>query len=235
MTIRQPLGVAGLIIAANTPIANVAWKVFPALICGNAAVLKAAEDTPATAWAFARIAHEAGLPAGVLNVVQGYGEEAGAPLVAHPDVQVISFTGKPRADRPGGGKPIRRSRRAGGSHRSSCAPTRIRRRGADGRGQYANAGQVCLAGTVLVERSVADGPERCAPPPRRTVGDRATERASGPSADTARVSVAERARSRRPRALRRARDATGSCLPAHALRPGDARVRDRAEQSSDRC
>ena len=93
MTVRQPLGVAGLIIAANTPIANVAWKVFPALICGNAAVLKAAEDTPATAWYFSRIAHEVGLPGGVLNVIQGYGEEAGAPLVANPAVDVISFTG----------------------------------------------------------------------------------------------------------------------------------------------
>jgi aldehyde dehydrogenase (NAD+) len=93
MTVRQPLGVAGLIIAANTPIANVAWKVFPALVCGNAAVLKAAEDTPATAWYFARIAHEAGLPPGVLNVIQGYGAEAGTPLVANPDVDVISFTG----------------------------------------------------------------------------------------------------------------------------------------------
>ena len=93
MTIRQPLGVAGLIIAANTPIANVAWKVFPALICGNTAVLKAAEDTPATAWIFGRIAHEVGLPVGVLNIVQGYGEEAGAPLVACFDVDVISFTG----------------------------------------------------------------------------------------------------------------------------------------------
>jgi aldehyde dehydrogenase (NAD+) len=93
MTIRQPVGVAGLIIAANTPIANVAWKVFPALICGNAAVLKAAEDTPATAWVFGKIAQEAGLPAGVLNIVQGYGEEAGAPLVAHADVDLVSFTG----------------------------------------------------------------------------------------------------------------------------------------------
>ena len=64
MTVRQPLGVAGLIIAANTPIANVAWKVFPALLCGNAAVLKASEDTPQTALAFARLAAEAGVPAG---------------------------------------------------------------------------------------------------------------------------------------------------------------------------
>lgn len=93
MTVRQPLGVAGLIIAANTPIANVAWKVFPALICGNSAVLKAAEDTPVTAWVFSKVAHEAGLPAGVLNVLQGFGEEAGAPLVADKEVDVVSFTG----------------------------------------------------------------------------------------------------------------------------------------------
>jgi acyl-CoA reductase-like NAD-dependent aldehyde dehydrogenase len=93
MTVRQPLGVAGLIVAANTPIANVAWKVFPALICGNAVVLKAAEDTPITAWVFAKLAQSAGVPPGVLNVIQGYGEEAGVPLVSHPDVDVLSFTG----------------------------------------------------------------------------------------------------------------------------------------------
>lgn len=93
MTLRQPVGIAGLIVPANTPIANVAWKVFPALICGNAAVLKSAEQSPGTAWIFGRIAEEAGLPPGVLNVVHGYGEEAGAPLVEHPDVGVISFTG----------------------------------------------------------------------------------------------------------------------------------------------
>ena len=82
MTVRHPLGVAGLIIAANTPIANVAWKVFPALICGNTAVLKAAEDTPATAWYFGKLAQEAGLPAGVLNIVNGFGTEAGKPLAS---------------------------------------------------------------------------------------------------------------------------------------------------------
>ena len=90
---RQPLGVAGLIIAANTPIANVAWKVFPALVCGNAAVLKASEDTPQTALGFARLAAEAGLPAGLLNVVQGLGREAGQPIVEDPRVALISFTG----------------------------------------------------------------------------------------------------------------------------------------------
>lgn len=93
MTVYQPMGIAGLIIAANTPIANVAWKVFPALVCGNAAILKAAEDTPATAWIFGQIARDAGLPAGVLSIIQGYGPEAGQPLIEHPDVDVISFTG----------------------------------------------------------------------------------------------------------------------------------------------
>jgi len=93
MTVRAPLGVAGLIIAANTPVANVAWKVFPALICGNAAVLKASEDAPATAWLFGEIAKDAGVPAGVLNIVQGLGAEAGRPLVADPRVAILSFTG----------------------------------------------------------------------------------------------------------------------------------------------
>ena len=99
MTVRQPIGVAGLIIAANTPIANVAWKIFPALICGNTAILKAAEDTPATAWIIGQLAQEVGIPAGVLNIIQGYGEEAGAPLVEHPDVGVLSFTGSTEVGR----------------------------------------------------------------------------------------------------------------------------------------
>jgi alpha-ketoglutaric semialdehyde dehydrogenase len=93
MTVRQPLGVAGLIIPANTPIANVAWKMFPALICGNSVVMKASEDTPATAWIVGKIAVETGFPKGVLNFIQGYGKEAGSALVAHPGVDVVSFTG----------------------------------------------------------------------------------------------------------------------------------------------
>ena len=99
MTVRQPIGIAGLIIAANTPIANVAWKIFPALICGNTAILKASEDTPATAWIVGKIAQEVGLPAGVLNILQGFGEEAGAPLVGNPEVGVISFTGSTEVGR----------------------------------------------------------------------------------------------------------------------------------------
>jgi len=93
ITVRQPIGVAGLIIAANTPIANVAWKIFPALVCGNSVILKAAEDTPGTAWIIGLLSKEAGFPPGVLNIIQGLGPEAGAALVAHKDIGVISFTG----------------------------------------------------------------------------------------------------------------------------------------------
>ena len=99
MTVREPVGVAGLIVPANTPIANIAWKAFPALVCGNTAVLKAAEDAPAIAWLFAHCTREAGLPPGVFNVVQGLGSEAGAPLVADPRVGVVSFTGSTHVGR----------------------------------------------------------------------------------------------------------------------------------------
>ena len=92
-TVRCPLGVAGLIVPANTPIANIAWKIFPALICGNTVVLKASEDSPEIAMLIARISKDAGLPDGVLNIVQGDGNSAGSPLVESEDVDVISFTG----------------------------------------------------------------------------------------------------------------------------------------------
>lgn len=92
-TVRQPRGIAGLIVPANTPIANIAWKTFPALICGNTVVMKAAEDSPRIALLFAQLAREAGLPNGVFNVVQGRGQPAGAALVEDPRVAVISFTG----------------------------------------------------------------------------------------------------------------------------------------------
>ena len=98
-SIRQPVGIAGLIIAANTPIANITWKVFPALICGNSVVLKAAEDAPATAWIFGEISHQVGVPKGVLNIIQGYGPEAGEPIIENEDIGVISFTGSTKVGR----------------------------------------------------------------------------------------------------------------------------------------
>ncbi len=92
-TVRQPLGVAALIMSFNTPLPNVAWKAFPAIFCGNTAVVKPSEHTPASASLFAELALEAGVPPGVLNVVHGLGHEAGAPLVEHPGVDLVSFTG----------------------------------------------------------------------------------------------------------------------------------------------
>lgn len=93
LTKRMPLGIAALIIASNTPIANVAWKAFPSMFCGNASIMKPSEDTPATAWIFGEICRDAGLPPGVFNLVQGFGSEAGSPLVESPDVALVSFTG----------------------------------------------------------------------------------------------------------------------------------------------
>lgn len=92
-TVRQPRGVAGLIVPANTPIANISWKVFPALICGNTVVLKASEDAPEIALRMAQLAKQAGLPDGVMNVIQGAGDPAGKTLVEDSRVAVISFTG----------------------------------------------------------------------------------------------------------------------------------------------
>lgn len=98
-TIKQPHGIAGLIVPANTPIANIAWKVFPALICGNTIVLKASEDAPETAILFAQFAKEAGIGDGVLNVIQGTGLDAGSAIVNHPKISVISFTGSTEVGR----------------------------------------------------------------------------------------------------------------------------------------
>jgi acyl-CoA reductase-like NAD-dependent aldehyde dehydrogenase len=92
MAIRRPVGVAALIVSFNTPLPNYAWKVFPAVFCGNAAVLKPSEHTPASAAFFGALCQEV-LPAGVLNVVHGLGDEVGPPLVDSPDVDLVSFTG----------------------------------------------------------------------------------------------------------------------------------------------
>jgi len=93
MSVRQPVGVVGAITPWNFPIAIPAWKLAPALVCGNTVVLKPAEDTPLLAERFVELLAEAGLPDGVVNLVHGYGEEAGDRLVRHPDVPVITFTG----------------------------------------------------------------------------------------------------------------------------------------------
>ncbi|PXW14954.1 5-carboxymethyl-2-hydroxymuconate semialdehyde dehydrogenase [Paraburkholderia caballeronis] len=92
-TLFHPVGVCALISPWNVPFMTATWKVAPCLAFGNTAVLKMSELSPLTASMLGRLALEAGIPAGVLNVVHGYGKEAGEPLVAHPDVRAVSFTG----------------------------------------------------------------------------------------------------------------------------------------------
>ena len=92
-TLRQPVGVVGQIIPWNFPLMMAAWKIAPALACGNSVVLKPAEETPLSALLLAELLQEAEIPQGVLNVVPGYGETAGARLASHPDVDKIAFTG----------------------------------------------------------------------------------------------------------------------------------------------
>ncbi len=92
-TLRQPVGVVGQIIPWNFPLLMLAWKWGPALACGNTIVMKPAEQTPLTALRLGELAIEAGFPPGVVNLINGYGETAGAALVVHPDVDKIAFTG----------------------------------------------------------------------------------------------------------------------------------------------
>jgi aldehyde dehydrogenase (NAD+) len=93
ISMRMPIGVCGMITPWNFPIAIPTWKIFPALVCGNTVVFKPATDTPACAVELVKILAEAGVPDGVVNIVTGSGRQVGNPLVSHPDVNVISFTG----------------------------------------------------------------------------------------------------------------------------------------------
>ncbi|MBM3808808.1 MAG: aldehyde dehydrogenase [Acidimicrobiia bacterium] len=92
-TLRSPIGICAAIMPFNSPLAGVAWKVFPALLCGNAVVVKSHELTPYTAVAVGQLLKDAGVPLGVYNAVQGFGPDAGAPLVQDDRVGVVSFTG----------------------------------------------------------------------------------------------------------------------------------------------
>lgn len=162
-TLREPLGVVGAIIPWNFPLVMASWKVAPALACGNTIVLKPAEQTPLTALELAVIGQEAGLPPGVLNVVTGLGETAGAALVAHPDVDKIAFTGSTQV-----GKLIMReaastlkkvSLELGGKSPNIVlddADLDAAVRGAFA-GIFYNNGQCCTAGSrLLVHESVHD-------------------------------------------------------------------------------
>lgn len=99
MSVRMPVGVCGMIAPWNFPMAIPSWKLFPALVCGNTCVIKPAEDTPLSTFNLVQTLMDAGLPAGVVNVVTGFGPEAGAPLVSHPGVRAVSFTGSSEVGR----------------------------------------------------------------------------------------------------------------------------------------
>jgi acyl-CoA reductase-like NAD-dependent aldehyde dehydrogenase len=92
-TLREPVGVCGQIIPWNGPLAMAAWKIAPALACGNTVILKPAEQTPLTALRLGELLLEAGVPEGVVNIVTGFGETAGAAISAHPDIDKVAFTG----------------------------------------------------------------------------------------------------------------------------------------------
>ncbi len=162
-TVREPVGVVGAIIPWNFPLLMAAWKVAPALACGNAVVLKPAEQTPLGALELGAIAQEVGLPPGVLNIVPGYGQTAGAALVAHPDVDKIAFTGSTEVGkhimREGADTLKKVSLELGGKSPNIVfedADLDAAVRGAFN-GIFYNSGQCCTAGSrLLVQESIHD-------------------------------------------------------------------------------
>ncbi len=163
MTFREPLGVVALITPWNFPLTIASWKLAPALAAGNTVVLKPAELTPLTAIEFERIAVEAGIPEGVVNVLVGPGSTAGARLVEHPDVAKVAFTGSTEVGRriaAGAAETIKRvTLELGGKSANivfadadvqaaaAAAPSAV----------FGNAGQDCCARSrILVERSALD-------------------------------------------------------------------------------
>ncbi|KAB7741536.1 aldehyde dehydrogenase family protein [Parvibaculum sedimenti] len=158
----DPSGVAALITPWNAPLMLTTWKVGPALAAGNTIVVKPPEWAPLTCSLMADIAHAAGIPAGVLNVVQGIGEVAGDALVNHPDLDRISFTGSTDTAKIIGQAAARSitpmsSELGGKSPFIVCADADLDAAAQTVAGQYMNAGQVCLAGTrILVEKSIEE-------------------------------------------------------------------------------
>lgn len=162
-TLRQPLGVVGCISPWNLPLYLFSWKIAPALAAGNTVVAKPSEVTPMTAFLLSEICIEVGLPAGVLNIVHGLGENVGAPLCSHPKVKAISFTGSTRV----GGEiakvaaPMFKkvSLEMGGKNPNiifaDCDYEKMLNTTI--RSSFANQGQICLCGSrIYVERTIYD-------------------------------------------------------------------------------
>ena len=163
--LHEPLGVVGVIVPWNFPLHMAMWKVAPALAMGNSVVLKPAEQSPLTALKLGELALEAGLPAGVLNVVPGFGAEAGKALALHMDVDMLAFTGSGRVGRllmqySGQSNLKRVSLELGGKSPhivfADC-PDLSRAATEAAWAIFYNSGQVCTAGSrLLVQESIAD-------------------------------------------------------------------------------
>ncbi|MDI3327263.1 MAG: aldehyde dehydrogenase family protein [Alicyclobacillaceae bacterium] len=162
-TRREPVGVVGQIIPWNFPLLMAAWKLGAALACGNTVVLKPAEQTPLTALRLGELILEAGFPEGVVNIVPGYGETAGAALAAHMDVDKVAFTGSTEVGRKimqaASGNVKRISLELGGKSPNIILPDADLTQAIPGAlmGIFFNAGQVCCAGSRLyVEKKAYD-------------------------------------------------------------------------------
>ena len=160
-TIRQPIGVVGCISPWNLPLYLFTWKIAPALASGNCVIAKPSEVTPMTAYLLSIICREAGLPAGVLNILHGGGPKCGAAIVAHPDIKAISFTGSTRAGRDiaATAAPMFKkiSLELGGKNPNiifaDCDWDKMMRTTIQS--SFSNQGQICLCGSrVLVEESI---------------------------------------------------------------------------------
>jgi aldehyde dehydrogenase (NAD+) len=162
-TLKEPVGVVGAIIPWNSPLTASVWKIGPALATGCTVVLKPAEEAPLASLRLAELALEAGVPAGVINVVPGYGETAGAALAAHPDVDKVAFTGSHVTGqaivRASAGNLKRVSLELGGKSPDIVFADADLDAAVPGAAMavFANSGQICSAGTRLfVEQRVYD-------------------------------------------------------------------------------
>ena len=162
-TLREPFGVCGQIIPWNGPLSMVAWKVAPALACGNTVVLKPAEQTPLPALAFGKLTLEAGLPDGVVNVITGFGSTAGAAIAHHPDIDKVAFTGSTSVGKEilqaAAGNLKRVSLELGGKSPNIIFDDANLELAVAGSatGIFRNQGQVCCAGSrIFVQRKAYD-------------------------------------------------------------------------------
>jgi acyl-CoA reductase-like NAD-dependent aldehyde dehydrogenase len=162
-TLREPMGVCGGIIPWNFPLVMASWKIAPALAFGNSVVLKPAEQTPLTALRLGQLCLEAGVPEGVVNIVTGFGEEAGQALAAHPDVDKLAFTGSTEVGRKilhaSEGNLKRVTLELGGKSPNIVFADANLKRASKGSmlGVFLNSGQICTAGTrILVEKPIHD-------------------------------------------------------------------------------